>query len=106
MPTATAHEHTHAHAAIRVDLPTMSESALRAWLQMLPRDIIRIKGFTRIDGREGGCFFQRTDDEHERPTLAFSQGSNLPPCCAVLIGGNAIDREPIALKFLTLAMRK
>jgi G3E family GTPase len=78
-------EHHHHHAAIRLELPPMSESALRQWLLALPREVLRAKGLVELD--DGGmCYFQRTDDEFARPTLLRVETVPDAAPCAVLIG--------------------
>ena len=91
MPDSAVHHHHH--AALRVELPRMSETALRQWLLALPREVLRAKGLAVLD--DGAmCFFQRTDDEFARPALLRAAAVPDAAPCAVLIGPQ-LDRAAL-----------
>jgi len=60
--------HAHHHVAVHLEPPVMSEERLRRWLVGLPRDILRVKGLSRISETEM-CYFNRTDDPFEAPRI-------------------------------------
>lgn len=89
-------EHGHHHLAVRVMLPAMREETLRSWLKSFPPTVLRIKGLVALldDPTDDACFFQRTDDEFERPNLIKTRMPEGAESCAVLIG-NGLDEARI-----------
>jgi G3E family GTPase len=81
--------HAHHHVAARIELPAMREDALIRWLKSFPSEVLRIKGAVHLidDPEYESCFFQRTDDETERPYLSKGRLPKETPPCAVFIGG-------------------
>lgn len=77
--------HSHHHVAVSLTPPEMSEDRLRAWLQSLPRDILRVKGLVRISEEEM-CYFSRTDDPFESPRIIKVSGQEGMNPAVVFIG--------------------
>jgi G3E family GTPase len=88
--------HEHHHLAVRLELPPMREDTLRKWLTSFPSSVLRIKGLVSLvdDPQEDACFFQRTDDEFERPNLIKTRMPGGAESCAVFIG-NGLDETRI-----------
>ncbi|MBK1883761.1 GTP-binding protein [Luteolibacter pohnpeiensis] len=79
--------HAHHHVATRIELPALREEDLIRWLVSFPAHILRIKGAVRlINSEHEACFFQRTDDELERPTILKGKMPETTLPCAVFIG--------------------
>lgn len=96
------HEHsdsgshaTHHFASLQIELPEpVSRSALVAFLNGLPREVIRVKGLARLEeSPEEFHVFQRVDDGATQ-WLPIGQTTRLSHPVAVLIGPD-IDPESI-----------
>jgi G3E family GTPase len=96
------HHHTHhdshsAHhfASLQIDLPhTVPRMALTAFLDGLPREVIRVKGLARFsESPDEYHVFQRVDDGATQ-WLPIGQTTRLSHPVAVLIGPG-LDPEPI-----------
>jgi G3E family GTPase len=77
--------HAHHHVAVHLVLPVMTEELLRQWLLALPRDILSVKGLTRISDKEM-CYFNRTDDPFEAPRIIRVRAQEGMEPAAVFIG--------------------
>lgn len=104
--TANPIGHAHHHVATRVELPPMREETLIRWLKSFPPEVLRIKGAVHLidDAEYESCFFQRTDDETERPYLSKGKLPQETPPCAVFIGGklDAVAIEASLQQYLGL----
>jgi G3E family GTPase len=89
LETANPLGHAHHHVATRIELPAMREETLIHWLKSFPPEVLRIKGAVHLidDAEYESCFFQRTDDDTERPYLSKGKLPKETPPCAVFIGG-------------------
>lgn len=91
------HEHHTAHhfASLQIDLPhTVPRSALVAFLDELPHEVIRVKGLARLaESPDEFHVFQRVDDGATQ-WLPIGTTTRLSHPVAVLIGPE-IDPEPI-----------
>lgn len=88
--------HAHHHVSVRLDLPPMREDILVRWLRSFPPEVLRIKGLVRLvdDPTDNACFFQRTDDEWENPSIIKTFMPEGADPCAVFIG-NGLDETKI-----------
>lgn len=91
------HEHHSAHhfASMQIDLPnTVPRSAVSAFLDGLPREVIRVKGLARLaDSPDEYHIFQRVDDGATQ-WLPIGHTTRLSHPVIVLIGPG-IEQEPI-----------
>ncbi len=83
-----SHRHDRSHfSSVQIDLPPVVErSALAAFLDDLPREVVRVKGLARLaDSPEEFHVFQRVEDG-ETQWLPIGTESRVDSPVAVLIG--------------------
>jgi G3E family GTPase len=96
-----AHDHSHAHAhrhhahsfvSLQLPLPgTISREKMAAWLRGLPRQVIRAKGFVRLEENPARLLsFQKIEDSHDIAFLPLDPAFAREPL-ALLIG---LDLDP------------
>jgi G3E family GTPase len=94
--TSTPLPHAHHHVATRIELPPMKEETLIRWLKSFPAQVLRIKGAVRLlDDEYEACFFQRTDDDREHPSVMKGTMPTTTQPCAVFIG---IQLDPVSIE--------
>jgi G3E family GTPase len=88
-----AHDH-HAHSFVSLQLPlpgTISREKMAAWLRGLPRQVIRAKGFVRLEENPARLLsFQKIEDSHDIAFLPLDPAFAREPL-ALLIG---LDLDP------------
>ena len=87
------HQHAHDFVSLQLDLPaTMLREQMGAWLRALPREVVRAKGFVRLeDGKLHS--FQKVEDDEEIVFLPLASAFARAPL-ALLIG-TGLRRETI-----------
>ncbi len=98
--------HGHPHIATRIEMPPLPEEILIRWLKSFPPDVLRIKGATLLlDSDDEACFFQRTDDDLERPMILKGKMPETTQPCAVFIG-HQLDADAIATSLKAMLDQK